>query len=470
MIKETEKRSAEAASLLRLDFWRSFFMGHAYPVLVCALVLFGNLTSLDYYVNFLVTGLFIFAMAISDSIRPAIITVLAYIYQISIPHAPNYPTYSDFLFSGWRKPVSVIIVLLVAAAFIYFFVKKKIYTKLTPKKTPLFISLSAFSIALLLNGAASPDWTYKNLLFAFLNTLVYFFFFLIVYHGFSENEKAEELAGYFAYITLLLSAVIICEMAHLYLTGENIFKDGTVVKESIALGWGIWNLIGTSLAVLIPVLFFGVMNNKYPWLYFTAATLTYVFAVLTMSRNALVFSTLAYGASVIICCFVGKYKKVFRIIAAAGIGMIALLAIVFFGKIKLLLGDYFERGFSDNGRYALWELAVETFKKSPVFGNGFYGFFTDAVFEFGGVPRMAHNTVLEILSAMGIVGILAYLWYRAETVLLFLRRPSKMKTMLGISILVFLLGSLLDNFVFNIHPALYYTVALAIVCRSFKES
>ncbi|MBR5140254.1 MAG: hypothetical protein IKV16_04280, partial [Clostridia bacterium] len=71
--------------------------------------------------------------------------------------------------------------------------------------------------------------------------------------------------------------------------------------------------------------------------------------------------------------------------------------------------------------------------------------------------------------AMGIVGIVAYVWYRFKTAELFIRRPSVNKTMLGISVLVFLLGSLLDNFVFNIHPALYYTFTMAIVARSGME-
>jgi O-antigen ligase len=289
-------------------------------------------------------------------------------------------------------------------------------------------------------------------------------------YGFSEKEKSEDLGRYFSYITLLMAGVIIIEMIHLYLTSETIFVDGSIHKESVALGWGIWNLIGTSLAVMIPTLFLGVMNNKYPWLYFAAACLTYVFAVLTMSRNALVFATLAFVVSVIISCFVGKNKKAFRIITFIGIVGVLLFILLFFGKIKALLGDYFERGFSDNGRYDLWKLAIDTFKEHAVFGNGFYGFFTDAVYEFGGVPRMAHNTVLEILSAMGTVGILCYLWYRVSTAVTFFSRPNKMKTMLGLSILVFLLGSLLDNFVFNIHPALYYSVALAIAVRSDSEA
>lgn len=455
--------------LLTIAGWRSFFMGNAYPALVCALVLFGNLTALDYYVNFLVTALFVFAVIISDSVRPLIITVCTYIYQVSIPHAPSYPTYSDFLFSGWRKPVSVMIILIVAFSFIYFFVKKKIYSKLSVNKSPLLLPIIAFSIALILNGTFSSDWTYKNLIFGFLNIIVYFFFFYFVFYGFSEKEKSEELVKYFAYISLLMAALIILEMAHLFITSDKIFEGGSIDKESVALGWGIWNIMGTSLAVLIPTLFLGVFNNKYPWLYFSVATLTYIFAVLTMSRNALVFATLAYGASVIISCFVGKNKKAFRIIMLVGILAVLLFAVVFFDKIKLILGDYFERGFSDNGRYDLWRLAVETFKKAVVFGNGFYGFFTDAVFEFGNVPRMAHNTILELLAAMGIFGILSYLWYRTETAILFFRRPSITKTMLGISILVFLFGSLLDNFVFNIHPPLYYTVALAIACRTDCE-
>lgn len=458
--------------LRTLDGWRRLFMGRTYPTVVAFLILFGNLCALDYYVNFLVTSLFVFAMLICDSIRPAIITVCAYIYQISIAHAPSYPTYSDFFFSGWRKPVSTVIILLVAFSFVFFFIKKGIFLKIKLKSTPLALPLSAFSLAIMLNGAFSSDWTYKNLIFAFLNILVYFFLYFIVLYGFSEKESGKDIVEYFVYISLLMALIIIAQMSHLYLTSDKIFVNGSIDKEMVALGWGIWNLMGTSLAVLIPTLFIGAIYAKRSisfWLYFAAATLSWVFAVLTMSRNALVFSTLVYAASVLIACFFGQRKKIFRIIVAVGIIGCALFAIIFFSKIKLLLGDYFERGFSDNGRYDLWRLAVDTFKKSVVFGNGFYGFFTDAVFEFGNVPRMAHNTVLEILSAMGIFGIVAYAWYRFKTVELFVRRPSVIKTMLGISVLAFLFGSLVDNFVFNIHPALYYTVTMAIVARSEME-
>ena len=207
------------------------------------------------------------------------------------------------------------------------------------------------------------------------------------------------------------------------------------------------------------------MRGKGWFLYFTFATLSYIFAVLSMSRNAFLFSTLAYFLCMVISCLRAENKKFFRIFFLMGVILVSLFGIMFFEEIRLIFSDYFSRGFSDSGRFALWRLAIETFSMSPLFGSGFYGFFTDAVFEYSSFPRMAHNTVFQLLSSMGIFGIISYGWYRIETLKVIIKRPSLPKTMLGISMLVFLLGSLLDNFVFNIHPALYYTFALAIACR-----
>ena len=454
--------------LRSLDFYRSFFMGKAYPAVIALLIFVGNVTGLEYYFNFIITGLLLFSLSICHSIRPGIIVFCAYVYQISLDHGPNYPNYSDFFYTGWRLPVSIIIICAVSASFIIFFFKNKMYKRISVKNTPFLVPLLAFSAALFLSGAFSDVWIPKNLLFGLFNFLVYFGFFIFIYHGFAEDESAEELGKYFAYVTLLISFILVGQVIHLYLTSDNVFIDGSINKVGVALGWGIWNLVGNSLAVLIPTLFYGVMVNKYPWLYFTMATLTYVAAVFTMSRNALVFATLAYGACIIISAFVGKHKLAFRIIIAVGIFAVALFMIVFFSKIKAILGDYFERGFSDNGRYSLWSQAFDNFLNGIVFGRGFYGFDVDTA-VFGPLPKQAHNTVLQLLSSLGIVGLLTYAYYRVKTALIFFKKPNVMKTMLGISILTLLFGSLLDNFVFNIYPLLSYNVALAICAHSYKE-
>ena len=273
---------------------------------------------------------------------------------------------------------------------------------------------------------------------------------------------------YMAYISMLIAIVLIGQMCDLYLTSDEIFRDGTIVKDRVFLGWGIWNLVGVCISMLIPMIFYGAMNNKYPWLYFTVATLALFAAILTMSRNALIFASLSYGACAIIGCFKGKNKLGFRIITSAGV--LALLAgiFVFMPKIKALLGDYFERGFDNNGRFELWSAGIDNFLSAPIFGDGFYGY-GEYPLAHGPLPKMAHNTVIELLSATGAVGILAYAWYRVKSLLPVFRCPSLMKTMAALSIAVILGGSLLDNFVFNVYPMFYYTVLLALIHRAEKE-
>jgi O-antigen ligase len=211
------------------------------------------------------------------------------------------------------------------------------------------------------------------------------------------------------------------------------------------------------------------MSSSHPYVYFVMASITYLFAALSMSRNALLIGAVIYLLSLTASLLYGKNKREARIAASILFFILFIFAALLLGRIRLILEDYFDRGFSDNGRFDLWRLAIETFRGSMLFGNGFYGFFTDAVFEFSSFPRMAHNTVFEVLSAMGIFGILSYVNYRYETLKVFFCRPTPQQVMLGLSALTLILGGFFDNFVFNIHPPLYYTVALALACK-IRES
>lgn len=443
------------------DVWREFYMSAYYPPVIAAIVVLGSLSGLEYYFNFVNTALVIGALLICPSIKPVMITLMTYVYQISLVNSPFYPGYSDYYVSAWRLPVSIIIIVLVVSAFVFYIIKNKIYKRISLKKTPYLAPMLAFSVALLLNGAFSGGWKLSNLLFGASHIIVYLVVFLLFYYGL-EGEKSDELVKYFIYLSLLIVGILGCEMLHLFLTVDNVFVDGSINKVAVALGWGIWNLVAVSSAVLIPACFLGMEKCRYPWIYFAAATLAYLISILTMSRNALIFSSITYSACVIIFSFVGKNKKAMRIVVLAGIASLLLVGTLFFDKISALLADYIERGFSDNGRFNLWSAALKNFIDSPIFGSGFYGLHVEGQAVFGPLPVMAHNTVLELLSATGVVGFGCYVWYRASTVKTFIKHPSLEKTMLGISILVILLESLLDNFVFNIYPMFYAMIALAI--------
>jgi O-antigen ligase len=153
------------------------------------------------------------------------------------------------------------------------------------------------------------------------------------------------------------------------------------------------------------------------------------------------------------------------------LGVIGLIVLLW-SKIQSLLGDYFARGFDSNGRYELWAIALKNFADCPIFGRGFSGFESvhklesGAFAHMGPMPTMAHNTLFELLSATGIVGTLAYGYYRVVSLIPVFKRPTLQKTMLALSLLVTLGGSLLDNFVFNLYPMYFAMVTLAMIHRA----
>ncbi len=445
-------------------------MGKTYPLIIALLTAIGSITNLELYFALVHVAFIVGAFLTSKSIRPIFISLITFVMQISVDHAPAYPTHSKYYYTGWRLPVFILIVFAVVAALTVFIVKNKIYKRVSFKSTPMLLPMLLLSGAFMLNGLFSPKWVFSDLVLGFSNAIVFAFLFILIYHGLSDEDDAKSLADYFSYVSALIALIIIAEVSALYLSGR-VIVDGVIIKENVALGWGIWNLIGVSLAVLIPMLFYGVNNSKYPWFYLAVAALTYVFTVLSMSRNALLFSTFAFVACVIILAVKGKNKKVFRIVCAIGIVAAVFLAIIFKDKIHTVLTDYFERGFSDNKRFLLWEAAFDNFLLAPMFGNGFFGFEVsdELLFSFGLQAKQAHNTVLQLLSATGLVGLFAYLYYRYHSIKPILKRPSLEKIFVFMSILVLLCESLLDNFIFNFYPMFYYTVALVILHKFAKE-
>ena len=124
------------------------------------------------------------------------------------------------------------------------------------------------------------------------------------------------------------------------------------------------------------------------------------------------------------------------------------------------------RGFSDNGRFELWAQGIEGFLFAPIFGQGFFTSVSDSA-DF--LPTMVHQTFIQILSAMGIFGLLAYLYYRVSSVLPLFKRPSIEGTMLALSVGVLLGESLLDNFIFYFIPIILYSLLMAVIHRDTWE-
>ena len=425
-----------------------FFTGRIYPIVLAALVVIGHVSGFEFYFNFPVMLCAYLSLLFCKSIRGFLPVLLTILYQINYTHA-----FSDYYFTG---PVFVILVsqvVLLGICFIFFFARN-VLPMISPR-SPLFYPLAALCLAFLLGGAFSGEWIIKNLFYALLQILAYAVIFYTVYYS-AVKEDREQLLSYLTYLAAVVAAVIAAELIALYAFG-GVIVDGEIVKENVHLGWGMWNPIGFSLTVLIPLIMRGAMVEKHRTVYLIAGICTWICAILSMSRNAQLFSTLAMAACVIIGAFCGKRKTLFRILLGIGITGVAAICILFYDKLIPLA----EKFLYDNGRFDLWRTAVENFLEAPIFGKGFYGFGMGNVFA-SFLPWLAHNTVLEFMSATGIVGTLAYLYYRISTAIPFIRRMSYDRLMLALPILITLGMSMIDNYVFHVYTTFVYSICLAV--------
>ncbi len=461
---------SEIMNKFNTDAVRGFFMGKWYPIVVAALVLAGHTFGLEVYLSLVNVLLFGFAVYVTDSLRPLIVVLCTFLFQVSLSNSPGGPVWSDHYFATSSLIVLGIEVVAAVSIIVYMLVKYKVFSGLSFKKTPLLLSMTVLGGAFLLNGAFSSTWEPKDLAFGAVQAILFPLLFLLFYKGLRSECDLDELGLYVSYVAAVMGVLLAFQMADLYIFGNDFYgtifaEDGGVIKERIHLGWATWNPTGISISVLIPAIFLGVIRAKHTWLYFTAATVTYIAAVLTFSRNALLTATLIYVACIIIACFVGERKRkfVFRIVVGIGVLVVLFALIVLWDKIAIFARDILDRGLSDNGRFSVWGVAIENFKSKPVFGTGFYYFFSPVLHNYSpAIPLMAHQTFLQLLSSMGFVGLLAYMYYRVDTFEIFVRKPTLVKSMLGLSALVLLVGSLLDNFIFIIFPLFFYSVALAI--------
>lgn len=450
---------------VREELYR-FFMGKYYPIAVAVLVTLAHITELEVVFCIVNVLLAAAALCICDSIRPLYIVFITFSYQVTKAHSPAIPTFSDYYFTGWRLPVVIILGAVALFGIVYFIVKNRLIFKLSIKKTRLLLPLLILSLALLLGGAFSETHSARGLVFGATQVLVYLVLFMLFYLGLSESERAEDTVDYLVYIALVVSYMLMAQMLHLFLFGDAI-SGGGINKDNINLGWATANPLGAVFVSLIPLLFYGAIKKAKGWLYLVTATLTWIFGVLTCSRNTMVFGTLVYVACLALSCFKGgERKKRFIFLLSLGATACIVLAVFFRQELATVFKSFAQLGFDNNGRFKVWAQAWSLFCRNPLFGSGFFSIVDPDIYvAFEVMPTMAHNTVFELLAGTGIFGLAAYSYYRIEILGMAFKKPSLQKTFLTAAALTVALQSMLDGFVFFYYIVFMPLAALAALCR-----
>ena len=451
---------------------RKFFLGEWYPIFSFALVVFGYISGLEVYTVLINSIVMAIAIVSTLSIKPMLFFMLTFMYQFSAQHLPMKPYYSDHYYTGHRVYILLLSAVIIVVAVLVYLAKSRVLRFASFGKIPLFVPLVLFCAAMVTNGLLVDGSDLMDLVWGLGQVLVYLIIYVLCFLGL-RRENRRELLDYFNHLVILMSWVIVLECLWFIVSGDKSFAE-VVETRSLALGVGNCNIVGVHAAMLIPANIYGFMKGKRQYLSIITALFVYAVALVSTSRNAMLFGTI-YFAMGLIACFVLTKKKS-RLVKMTVLFAVFLVAfvLIFRDQVIDVIDLYKDRGMGNNGRYYLWERAFYEFLESPIFGKGFYtiDLTTPNSFDklsFDLVPDFAHNTIFELLGATGIVGLVAYLIYRVSTLKLMLKKASADRFMLMLSASYIVAASLLDNFVLQIFSPVFYTVTVAVAAIVYED-
>lgn len=246
-------------------------------------------------------------------------------------------------------------------------------------------------------------------------------------------------------------------------------------KYALSAGYASANYLANIIARSIPIaVWMSVSNKRYSFLWLFAAFICGIGIVMTSSRATLLVA-LIISVICVIYYFPKLTYKINWICSFCMIIGITMAGIGFLGdKTEKLFATIFKFGFDSNGRFDLWELAVERFRQHPIFGVGLD-------YDLGGrtelnptntpyTPYWYHNTVLQILCCFGIFGIIAFIpyFYHQYRTMIIAKKPAV--TALLFVLITIQAISLLDVFFFTPQEFLQMIVITVVGVKFLPEN
>lgn len=333
-----------------------------------------------------------------------------------------------------------------------------------PRK--LLPGILALGAAYVLAGAFSGhyfDHGTGNLVFA----LVQFLAIGALYYILCGAVKWEQVPkDYFGMTGLMIGLTLFAEVITMYVITQP-FASGKLDRNVLFTGWGNYNCMGGLLTMMIPFAFRMASLKKPSWVYSFCGVLFLVGVIMTCSRTSIVCAVAIYGASFLVLCLRSRNRRSTVIMNVVLFGGLLAYMLIFAYDILLEYLEIFTIKRSVGSRLDGFEAGIQQFLQYPLFGGSFYA--TDYKLEEWSkvenftsfFPGLWHNTVIQMAASCGIVGLGAYSFHRIQTLRLVLKKPTTANLFTELSLLAMLVMSLFDCHIFNIGPALFYSMALA---------
>lgn len=296
---------------------------------------------------------------------------------------------------------------------IYYTVKQFI-TQKDIKKGKMFWAFLVALCAYLLGGIFVNFSIINALIIIGLTLATYFIYWISI-------NFCKDITKYMAQILICIGVMLTIQMLIEYLQVENSFVHALLSKNVIWIGIQNINTVAIYLVLAMVSSFYLGFKNKFD----------YLFSIVAIYFAGCTYFT--YARLVVLICFVTLVSLMIYIFVKSQnkkkiIGIIAFVLCIAGIQILILYKNGFlvfdrilKMGYSGNGRQILWPWCWNKFKGSPIFGIGF-------VSEEDPVPTListdsivlAHNSVLQYLTSLGIVGTLmmAYFYFKKYQILL----------------------------------------------------
>lgn len=448
---------------------RYIFGSRWYPPLVMLAFFFGHALAIELYVAVFLAALTFLGFLIADDLRFLVPILTGCVCILSREHTPYLPAQSDYYFTGPRLYAIVVGASFLLLGLILFVIRRHRFAAAHSAMRLKWGFLALFA-ALLLAGLFQ-ERPLGNLLLglgfgaSFLAIYLLFGFF---------HPKTRENAEHFLYTLVCVGLLVSAELLLLYV--RHVRFDGWIPdKGTIVIGWGTWTHIGSLLAMCLPAPFYLAREAKrsYPLWLLAGGTMT-VALLLSGSRASFLYGGVILLAALLLLAFGGRNRRPSRVLLGVLSALGVIGVILLFPKLVAFLQGFVNFGGGDNGRFAIWRKAVDAFLEAPVFGRGFLNTSVTAD-DIGAFPVITpyfyHNTPLQMLASTGAVGILLYIFHRADTVrLLWMRRRSALALSLLLVPSALLLTSFTDEHIFHFYPAFFYAIAFVLAEGRYDEA
>ena len=460
MLKKDIFSSRSSSIAQKLDH---FMTTPGYILLIMVLTAISNMFGAELVVYSLFVLTLVYICFFGRDLLPAMPLVICSYLAPSVHNNPGRNEASVFSIAGGGIYL-IILAFITALALIYRLVRDR--KAFLSKKYALLSGMLILTISYLLGGIGSRGYTQhalQSIFFALLNGAAIILPYLFFAGGVDWRNTRKD---YFAWVGFGVGCLLLCEVGWIYLTG-NVIRNGIIERNTIYTGWGMYNNIGSTLAMMIPFPFYLATKYRKGWIGTLAGSLFLVGVVLTCSRASILCGGGIYCVCVVLMLYFANNRKANTVTVAFFLGGVFVL-VMFFGKpLMNLFSSLLDQGLDPSNRDSIYRDGILLFGKYPLFGGSFFsteykpwGWSTNEAFTSFFPPRW-HNTWVQLLASCGVVGFAAYVLHRWQAVKLFLQDREPEKIFIACSLAVLLTTSLFDCHFFNIGPVLFYSMALA---------